>query len=229
MLLRLERTPANVTKANDLLEDAYALNHDLFETELKIHPQTSYRSVPYAADDQRSTDNSTWRPSLAHIYPSIEAAKARNKSRLAQLLCARIVNSALKWQDAENCQRDGRYRASEYKMRYLVDDIAASVPFLLDAEKPANSEYLSTAERSPDRRGAESLSWPLYVSCNLSEVPEPQREWLREKLRLIEHKYGLNATGMGRMNEASLTPDQAGLSVGSGCRLSPSPSLWYAT
>ena len=85
----------------------------------------------------------------------------------------------------------------------LVNDICASVPFLLGRDLsrmklPAATNNLREPEnvrqaRYPkdkndngaSRVGRFSLLWPLYTASSAPLVPEAQREWMRSQLRLV--------------------------------------------
>ena len=112
---------------------------------------------------------------------------------------------------------DRRYKAAAYRVRYLVDDITASVPFHL-GYRPV--EEALSSEKNPRRTGREApnhgnrhcnlhclatdvkggyfLIWPLLISSSMLEVPAMQRKWLRGKLQLIARQYGLAPADIAR-------------------------------
>lgn len=91
----------------------------------------------------------------------------------------------------------------EEKSRDLVDDICASVPFLLGhnlskiklptiddriGEEPILSfpdSSLWNSVNGSTRTGRFSLIWPLYVGNSVGFVPDLQRRWMRRQLRQI--------------------------------------------
>lgn len=81
-----------------------------------------------------------------HLYENVKISIIRNNNRVSQLLCSSVVIDCLKWLDPEGLTEERRYRAAAYRVQYLVDDIAASVPFHLgyrlagEVPQPENSE-----------------------------------------------------------------------------------------
>jgi len=89
--------------------------------------------------------------------------------------------------------------------RVLVNDICASVPFLLgydlsQLKKPITNinsqdnksiwpQSCTSKLGNSKHTGRFSLIWPLYLSCSVSSIPETQRSWMRVQLQLIA-EYG---------------------------------------
>ena len=202
-LLVLERNEKTIRKVNDLLQSAYDLQHELFEWDLNMPPQFSCKTLfhssgpfPPATKNESSfaeeaLESDVWRPGPIHIYEDLQIASIRNNNRVSQLLCSSVVIDSLKWLDPEGYAGDRRYKAAAYRVRYLVDDVVASVPFHLGYRLSDSSSDLSPDEPNGPRRKAASATgayfvlYPLYVSSQLDEVPELQRRWITAKLEFI--------------------------------------------
>jgi hypothetical protein len=151
-LLVLDQTVDSIAKVNKLLHDSYNLQHALFDWELNTPPEFGYKSIYHSApsggvaSEYETIRSEVWRPGLVHVYEDLQMASIRNNNRVSQLLCSSVVIDSLKWLDPENYIEDRRYKAAAYRLRYLVDDIAASVPFYLG--------YRLADEDSPFEKGS---------------------------------------------------------------------------
>ena len=151
-LLVLDQTVDSIVKVNELLHDAYNLQHALFDWELNMPSELGYKSTYHpapsgaVASEFETTRSEVWRPGPVHVYEDLQVASIRNNNRVSQLLCSSVVIDSLKWLDPEDYMEDRRYKAAAYRARYLVDDIAASVPFYLG--------YRLANEGSPLEKGS---------------------------------------------------------------------------
>jgi len=160
------------------------------------------------ATNLNSTSNpgllaSCYIPSEIHIYPDFYIARVWNLYRVSRLIIQSILLRAATWlyllpeaagQHLENSR-------IEKVNGILVNDICASVPFLLGYElsqlkRPTtniNSEDdKSTWPQSSSSQignskhtGRNSLTWPLYLSCSVSSIPQTQQRWMRAQLQYI--------------------------------------------
>lgn len=144
-------------------------------------------------------------PSEIHRYPDFYIARVWNLYRVSRL----VVQSILLRADSWLCfpSQNGRHHRNihiEKLNGVLVNDICASVPFLLgynlsqlkrpDASMNFGVDKSIWPQSSPRKIGSSkhtgrfSLIWPLYLSCSVSSIPEAQRGWMRAQLRWIaEH------------------------------------------
>jgi hypothetical protein len=161
-LLVLDQTIDSLAKVNQLLQDAYKLEHELFDWELNTRSEFGYKSIYHSApSDAVASEVDTirsevWQPGLVHIYEDLSLASIRNNNRVLQLLCSGVVIDSLKWLNPENYMADRRYRAAAYRVRYLVDDIAASVPVYLGYRL---AEEDCPLEKSAQKAGTSSLEY----------------------------------------------------------------------
>lgn len=114
--------------------------------------QFGYKSVMQVTTvphEDNAAATELW-PGPVHEYRDPHTASIRNNNRVSQLLCCNVVIGALRWLDPEKYMEDVRYRAAVYRVQYLVDDIAASIPF--------NLGYTSqrAAQEKGKQRGEES-------------------------------------------------------------------------
>ena len=155
-LLVLSQTSESIAKVNELLRDAYTLQHEIFSWELNMPSHFAYKTMEYSTPNNDSGSESeivhseVWRPGPVHIYRDVQIASIRNNNRVSQLLCSSIVIDSLKWLDPEDYMEDRRYKAAAYRVRYLVDDIAAIVPFHL-GYRPASDD--STLDKGTQKAG----------------------------------------------------------------------------
>lgn len=117
----------------ELLREAYDLQNELYQWDMNMPAQFGYKSVMHVTavpcdDNVKVTE--LW-PGPVHDYRDVHTASIRNNNRVSQLLISNVVTGALRWLDPGNYMEDRRYLAAIYRVQYLVDDIAASVPFNL--------------------------------------------------------------------------------------------------
>lgn len=135
---------------DELLREAYDLQNELYRWDMNMPAQFGYKSVMHVTAvprDENVKATELW-PGPVHDYRDVHTASIRNNNRVSQLLCSNVVIGALRWLDPENYMEDRRYRAAAYRVQYLVDDIAASVPFNLcySNQKPASASAKQRAE-----------------------------------------------------------------------------------
>ena len=159
-LLVLDQTIDSIAKVNELLQDAYKLQHALFDWELNSRSESGYKSIYHSApsgavaSEADTIRSEVWQPGLVHIYENLLMAIIRNNIRVLQLLCSSVVIDSLKWLDPVNYIADRRYKAAAYRVQYLVDDIAASVPVYL-GYRLAGKEF--PLQQSAEKAGTSSL------------------------------------------------------------------------
>ncbi|KAK4508613.1 hypothetical protein PRZ48_002352 [Zasmidium cellare] len=207
----IERTPANFQQVDELLREAYDLQNELYRWDMNMPAQFGYKSVMHATtvpreDNVKATE--LW-PGPVHDYRDVHTASIRNNNRVSQLLCSNVVIGALRWLDPDNYMEDRRYRAAVYRVQYLVDDIAASVPFNLgySNQPSAVTNAKQRMEEPGKHRGAYFLIWPLYVSAQMRCISILQRKWLNGRLDSIAERYGLHETDLTRVRAGAISTD----------------------
>jgi hypothetical protein len=151
-----------IAKVNELLDKAYNLQRKLFDWELNMPPEFAYKTAEHSASTSEDSSESeiirsdVWRPGSVHIYESVQGASIRNNNRVSQLLCSSVVIDSLKWLDPAGYMEDRRYKATAYRVRYLVDDITASVPFHLGYRSAEEDLY---SEKDLQRAGKQVLDF----------------------------------------------------------------------
>ncbi|KAG9232228.1 C6 zinc finger protein [Amylocarpus encephaloides] len=145
-------------------------------------------------------DTSYYIPSAIHGYADFYIARVWNMYRVSRLIIQSILYRA------GSIKVDGQYPEDTQiakTNRMLVNDICASVPFLLGYDltqlkrTPINTtqddksiwpQSSTSKVASCKHTGRFSLVWPLYLACSEPSIPETQRLWMRAQLRWIaEH------------------------------------------
>lgn len=77
-------------------------------------------------------------------------------------------------------------------MRQNLDTVSSElrgdVTFFMDKPASPDSDGLGALEISPKLAGL--VAWPLAVAVSTENVPEPQRRWLQEKLKVVAGSLG---------------------------------------
>jgi hypothetical protein len=70
-------------------------------------------------------------------------------------------------------------------------ELCGDVAFFFSRPRPERSDSADTqGEHAILPRLAALLAWPLAVAVSTENVPEPQRQWLQQKLRLVASSLG---------------------------------------
>ncbi|VUC36783.1 unnamed protein product [Clonostachys rosea] len=162
----------------------------------------------HATEIKTASNAREFSPKHIHRYPDFYVARVWNFYRVSRLILLSLLRRAatlLQTGDDEE-QRLGTGNAEkERKIQDIVDDICASVPFLLGHDLsrmtvPASSG-MSRQQRQESNiplvnwgdgnqakqlpTGSFSLIWPLYVASSAVTVPENQRQWIIRQLQSI--------------------------------------------
>ncbi|KAH6971224.1 hypothetical protein BKA56DRAFT_636125 [Ilyonectria sp. MPI-CAGE-AT-0026] len=148
-------------------------------------------------------------PYEIHRYPDFYIARVWNFYRVSRLIILSLLIRAASWWLRVSPEPLPDYfdvLKGEARSRSLVDEICASVPFLLGNDlsrmklpgtrtwRQQEQEHPGSTRSTPAKKagvkgiGSFSLIWPLHVACSASSVPEIQREWMRTQLRLIAER-----------------------------------------
>ena len=204
-LFTLPHTPENASRVQALLREAYTLQHELFKWELDMPPHLGYKSMAHGVtkstlrEEEDVLQSDVWPAGPVHIYKDVQIASIRNNNRVSQLLCTGVVIDALSYLSPTTYPSDPRYKAAAYRVQYLVDDIAASVPYHLgyrakgvgSSTMAAPTEETGTKVAGLNATGGYFLIWPLFIAAERVEVPSLQRRWMKGKLKFIAEKFGM--------------------------------------
>ncbi|GKU08251.1 c6 zinc finger protein [Fusarium langsethiae] len=205
------------TKTERLISDATELDSELSIWASSVSPQWSYATAVNINNPGR-TD---YTPYVIHRYTDRYIARVWNFYRVSRLIIQSILLRTAICLSASTegpLNVDQRNRIERVIMG-LVDDICASVPYLLgfdltnmslafhnsDGKQVHDRKTSSFNERSNmgTRIGGFSLIWPLSVACSALPVPAAQRDWMQRQLQLLtNHSEPLTSTILsGRPNE----------------------------
>jgi hypothetical protein len=176
-LLSRPSCTVDVGKAFQILRAAKDLDCELINWAGRIPIKWSYTTITrmrHSLGPQFSSSN--FIPNQIHRYPNF------------------YVSSCVYLQPAEHDQGH-----IENINRIMVEDVCASVPFLLGynlSELRSSNDSLQDENflwpqssinkaSSSMHTGKFSLIWPLYIACSVLSVPEMQRRWMRAQLRWI--------------------------------------------
>ncbi|QPC65932.1 hypothetical protein HYE67_008163 [Fusarium culmorum] len=206
-----------MTKNERLIFDATELDSELSIWASSLSPQWSYATAVNINNPGR-TD---YTPHVIHRYTDRYIARVWNLYRVSRLIIQSILLRTVTSLSASTegpSNADQRNRIERVIME-LVDDICASVPYLLghdltnmsltshssDGRQVHDLNTSSFDERSNVgiRSRGFSLIWPLSVACSAFPVPTAQRDWMQRQLQLLtNHSEPLTSTILsGRPNE----------------------------
>ncbi|RGP63727.1 c6 zinc finger [Fusarium sporotrichioides] len=205
------------TETERLISDATELDSELSIWASSVSPQWSYATAVNINNPGR-TD---YTPYVIHRYTDRYIARVWNFYRVSRLIIQSILLHTATCLSASTegpLNVDQRNRIERVIMG-LVDDICASVPYLLgfdltnmslafhnsDGRQVHDRNTSSFNERSNmgTRIGGFSLIWPLSVASSALPVPAAQRDWMQRQLQLLtNHSEPLTSTILsGRPNE----------------------------
>ena len=188
----------DVCEAFKLILAAEEVDRELANWARQIPIEWSYTAVTrvrYSPGPHLSKSNFV--PSQIHRYPNIYAARVWNLYRVYRLIIQSIL---LRTASSVYLSLTDYYRHRTERINEgMVDDVCASVPFLLgynvsELKHSTNNlqdENFLWPQSSMNKissfghTGKFSLIWPLYLACSVLSVPETQRRWMRAQLRWI--------------------------------------------
>jgi hypothetical protein len=138
-----------------------------------------------------------------HIYTTHGHATIWNRYRAIRLIVNSIRNRALSnllqfpWQcsliiaQLDLCQRN---------INSVTNDLCGSVPFFFNSPDSTGEgtgsrsirvgNFVISSDREILPKMAILLAWPLAVAVSTDGVPEPQRQWLRRRLKIVANSVG---------------------------------------
>ncbi|KAE8441830.1 hypothetical protein EG329_004283 [Mollisiaceae sp. DMI_Dod_QoI] len=196
-LLSQRNCAVNVGEAFELIRAAEELDRELANWARRIHIKWSYTAITrMGCSLGPHSSSSSFVPSQIHRYPNIYAARVWNLYRVYRLIIQSIL---LRVSSSIYLQANHHQDRVEKANRTMVEDVCASVPFLLgydltELKRPTDSfqhESFPWPQSSMNKTsisghtGKFSLIWPLYIACSVSSISETQRRWMRAQLRWI--------------------------------------------
>lgn len=192
----------------ELIRAAEDLDRELADWASNVPAGWSY-SVATNLNSVSNPEPSTSRyiPSEIHVYRDFYIARVWNLYRVSRLIIQSILlraASCLCFPSKSGAQHPENTHIEKLN-GVLVDDICASVPFLLgydlsqlkrpttninfQDEKSIWPQSSTSKVGNSKHTGRFSLIWPFYLSCSVSSIPETQRWWMRAQLQWIA-EYG---------------------------------------
>lgn len=186
-----------------LLAESRTLDRDFLEWQNTLPDARSFTTKCRLNNHCSASINEPYVLFKVHTYPDTYTARLWNIYRTS-LVVLYFVTLRLKEMnedlDASLCDSAVANILDETRIKHLIDDICASVPFLSRAHlttsestAPRNA-YISTlnsdllgakAKSTGIKHGQYSLLWPLYVALGVPFIPELQRAWMRQQLLLM--------------------------------------------
>jgi hypothetical protein len=126
-----------------------------------------------------------------HRYHDFYTARVWNFYRVSRLIVQSVLIRALSSSsDPTDPNKHGEIEKIEEQSADLIDQICASVPFLLglDLAKmqlPAPGHVSAQKNENAAHSGRFSLIWPLHVASSCPSIPEAQRSWMRGHLKAM--------------------------------------------
>lgn len=192
----------NESEIFELIQAAGNLDCELADWASNIPTAWSFSVAINLNSSGPELSSSSFIPSQIHRYPDFYIARVWNLYRVSRLVLQSILLRAAPWLSfpSKNDSQPLEYLHIEKVKRALVNDMCASVPFLLGYDlskmkRPATNSAQDDSSIWPQNSmgkastsghtGRFSLIWPLYIACSVSSIPDIQRKWLRAQLRWI--------------------------------------------
>lgn len=170
-----------------LVHEAKVLDKELSDWASSVPIAWSYANAT-GLEGTKST--STFSPKHIHRYLDFYVARVWNFYRVSRLILQSLLHQAtLVMQKSGEIVKMVNKEKAETRSRIcdLVNDICASVPFLLghDLSKMTVTGASKEDKPEPSSTGSFSLIWPLYVASSAIAIPEDQRSWIHRQLETI--------------------------------------------
>ncbi|CZR39273.1 uncharacterized protein FPRO_05535 [Fusarium proliferatum ET1] len=179
------------TDIESIVHDADTLDSCLSTWAQGLPPGWSYATAFNINNDARSD----YAPRSVHKYAHFYTARVWNFYRISQLILLSIRLRASSILPSLSDTTKVRQ-----KMVALVEDICATVPYLLGKDLCMNLQFVTNQERQEGsllnsgsnvkrvgnvQTGKFSLVWPLFVACSATEIPQQQKDWIRKQLQYL--------------------------------------------
>ncbi|CAH0042451.1 unnamed protein product [Clonostachys rhizophaga] len=212
---------ANDSRAEKLAKSAEAIDQELSHWAGNLPNSWSYTQ---ATEIKTGSNAREFSPQHIHRYPDFYVARVWNFYRVSRLILLSLLCRAtalLRTGHNEDQHMATSNARRESKIQQIVDEICASVPFLLghDLSRMTVPAGVEKGHQPPEWYGAPadwgdgnqakqfptgsfSLIWPLYVASGAVTISENQRQWIHWQLQSIA------ASGDSQARLALNTPSQ---------------------
>lgn len=179
-----------------LLHQGISMDAELQSWSDRMSEPNRYKELSIAdAPRQRTPNPLPMQPSNVHVYHDIWVASLWNHYRFARIrLLETLVDCESRLGFLENLET--RLQESSSSLRNwneiimkMVDDICASVPFLMgdiDAQGNLNRGSSGIA------LGGYYLLWPLHIASSARIIDADQKAWIKGRLRHLGTVMGIN-------------------------------------
>jgi hypothetical protein len=189
--------------ASKLIRAAKDLDGELADWAKRIPAKWSYTTIlRMRASSDPELSSTIFLPNQIHRYPDFYTARVWNLYRVYRMIIQSILYRVSSLYSTDHDQDSKRIQKINTMM---VDDICASVPFLLGYDLAdlkglhsldnlhlhfpdkiylwPQSSMKGCISGGPARKF--SLIWPLYIACSVAAIPATQRKWMRAQLKWI--------------------------------------------
>jgi hypothetical protein len=144
-----------------------------------------------------------------HIYSDVPTAMVMNNYRILLILLHEIIliqsrhvrSSPIDTNEQNSfnyspppsyiAQLQRQVKRSQDAILNLIEQVCASVPFLLEYEYCMKAKRTLSEPRHPRAAGGNAIMWPLYVCAQISFVPSSTRAWIIGRLNKIGAEMGV--------------------------------------
>ena len=219
-VLSWEKSETNADEIVQLMRDSMECDNDLAKWPSEI--PTGWTSSIEGFHEQFLEDpsSSEFYPGYLDKYGDVWIASAWNMYRAARIFTRAITLNCIEWLSHTpwSAAADDRLETIVC-LRTLVDEICASVPWLIRAGTaglpsiPAQSELASPTPQLGSRTalGGYLLIWPLFAAKGCSCIPETQSRWIYGRLLHIGETFGFNQATLLAYLDIPYTEYQVGL------------------
>jgi hypothetical protein len=153
----------------------------------------AYRQDPQTESDTNENNNETYN-GLFNSYTSHGHASLWIRQRALRLIINSIFIKFIAVR-MQNSPDDEHLRWKQNRMRGNLastsSELCRDAAFFFSRPRPEKSNSADIhGEHAILPRLASLLAWPLAIAVSTENVPEPQRIWLQQKLRLVASSLG---------------------------------------
>ncbi len=188
--------PSTQQRLVQLLHQGISMDVELQSWSDRMSEPYRYKELSIAdAPRQQTTNLLPMQPTNVHVYHDIWVAALWNHYRFARIrLLETLVDCESRLDFSENLEM--RLQESSISLRNwngtiikMVDDICASVPFLMgDIDVQGNLKRGS----SGIALGGYYLLWPLHIASSVRIIGADQKAWIKGRLRHLGTVMGIN-------------------------------------
>ena len=200
-IMSWDKNETNADEILQLMRDTIDCDNDLVKwpSELPLGWTSSIQGFYEGfVEDPQSSESY---PGYIDKYGDIWIANAWNMYRTARIFTRAITLNCIEWLNQTPWSIVAHDPSESITcLRTLVDEICASVPWMIRAgtdgipSAPSPNELVSPAAQLGSRTalGGYLLIWPLFTAKGVSCIPEAQVQWIRGRLLHIGETFGIN-------------------------------------